>query len=264
MAIYTLQEASLELPDIFKDRTMNLFTLSENNASEFTFVVSRASANYDDTVQKVAARIISEMKTTVEAFENVTSQVIVVDGLPAVELFYHFENGGVRICQKQTVLLLHEEAGGKKIVCYIGTCPGQFSEYYQKLYQSVINSIKFNASGNEIKSVPVPPDSSDIYFSLDNDSKILSVHETVDALYRHVDLKRALNGNYLFYDNAGNSLHIAALNSEEPLRYALWTSTGKNLSSLAQIIGAAKGIEGPQELNSQALILAFLQRHKDA
>ena len=75
MATYTLQEASIELPDIFKDRTMNLFTLSENNASEFTFVVSRASAFHDDTVQKVASRIINEMTVTVRAFANVTSQL---------------------------------------------------------------------------------------------------------------------------------------------------------------------------------------------
>ncbi|WP_259568082.1 DcrB-related protein [Enterobacter sichuanensis] len=43
MAEYTLQEATLALPDVYKDRTMNLFALSENGASEFTFVVSRAS-----------------------------------------------------------------------------------------------------------------------------------------------------------------------------------------------------------------------------
>lgn len=43
MAKYILQEATLALPDVYKDRTMNLFTLSENGASEFTFVVSRAS-----------------------------------------------------------------------------------------------------------------------------------------------------------------------------------------------------------------------------
>lgn len=87
MAIYTLQEASLELPDVFKDRTMNLFTLSENNASEFTFVVSRASALHDDTVQKVAARVIQEMSTTVQAFNSVTSQLIVFDCLPTIEVF---------------------------------------------------------------------------------------------------------------------------------------------------------------------------------
>lgn len=44
MADYILQEATLALPDVFKDRTMNLFTMSDNGASEFTFVVSRATA----------------------------------------------------------------------------------------------------------------------------------------------------------------------------------------------------------------------------
>ncbi len=48
MAEYILQEATLALPDVFKDRTMNLFTLSDNGASEFTFVVSRASAKHED------------------------------------------------------------------------------------------------------------------------------------------------------------------------------------------------------------------------
>ncbi|MEB5972960.1 DcrB-related protein [Pantoea dispersa] len=263
MAIYTLQEASLELPDVFKDRTMNLFTLSENNASEFTFVVSRASALHDDTVQKVAARVIQEMSTTVQAFNSVTSQLIVVDGLPAVEAFYHFENGGVQIWQKQTILLLDDEPGGKKIVCYIGTCPGHFSEYYQKQYRAIIDSIKFNSQNSEAGSAPVASDSSDIFFSLDNDTKILTAHEGVNALYQHVDLKRALNGSYLFYDKAGNPLHIAALNNEEPLRYALWTSVGKNLSSLTQMIGIAKAIEGPEELSGEKQILAFLQRHRD-
>ncbi|MFB6324861.1 DcrB-related protein [Pantoea deleyi] len=78
------------MPDIFKGRTINLFTLSENNASEFTFVVSRASAVHDDTVQKVAARIIDEMSVTVPAFVNVTSRLVEIDNLPAVEFFYHF------------------------------------------------------------------------------------------------------------------------------------------------------------------------------
>ena len=38
MADYILQEATLALPDVFKDRTMNLFTLSDNGASEFTLL----------------------------------------------------------------------------------------------------------------------------------------------------------------------------------------------------------------------------------
>lgn len=265
MATYTLQEASIVLPDIFKDRTMNLFTLSENNASEFTFVVSRASAFYDDTVQKVAARIINEMSVTVPAFVSVTSQLIEIDNLPAVELFYHFENDGAEIWQKQSIVLLDDDAGGKKIVCYIGTCPGRFNDYYTKQYQEIINSIKFNScdSDSDHEPVPVAADASGVFFSFDNDNKVLTAHETVTLLYQNVDLKRALNGSYLFFDSAGSPLHIAALNNEEPLRYALWTSPHRKSSSLKHILGAAKAFEGPADLASEQHILAFLQRHED-
>jgi len=263
MATYTLQEASIELPDIFKDRTMNLFTLSENNASEFTFVVSRASAFHDDTVQKVAARIINEMSVTVPAFVNVTSQLIEIDNLPAVELFYHFENDGAEIWQKQSIVLFDDDAGGKKIVCYIGTCPGRFNDYYTKQYHEIINSIKFNSRDSDHEPVPVAADASGIFFSFDNDTKVLTAHETVTLLYQNVDLKRALNGNYLFFDSAGRPLHIAALNNEEPLRYALWTSPHRKNSSLRDVLGMAKAFKGPAELSSEQQILAFLQRHKD-
>jgi hypothetical protein len=263
MATYTLQEASIQLPDIFKDRTMNLFTLSENNASEFTFVVSRASAVHDDTVQKVAARIINEMSVTVPAFVSVTSQLIEIDNLPAVELFYHFENDGVEIWQKQSIVLLDDDAGGKKIVCYIGTCPGRFNDYYAKQYQEIIGSIKFNSRDSEHEPVPVAADASGIFFSFDNDIKVLAAHETVTLLYQNVDLKRALNGSYLFFDSAGNPLHIAALNNEEPLRYALWTSPHRKNSSVRDVLGMAKAFKGPADLASEQQILAFLQRHED-
>lgn len=69
MADYILQEATLALPDVFKDRTMNLFTLNDNGANEFTFVVSRASAKKEKNIQAVAARILREMEITVQEFQ---------------------------------------------------------------------------------------------------------------------------------------------------------------------------------------------------
>lgn len=115
MALCTLQEATLEIPDIYKDRTMNLFVLSENNASDFSFVVSRATAKFDDNVRSVAARLIKEMEMTVQNFNLISSVMTLVDGVPAVELFYHFENGNALVWQKQTVVLLDDNPAGKKM-----------------------------------------------------------------------------------------------------------------------------------------------------
>lgn len=111
--------------------------------------------------------------------------------------------------------------------------------------------------------MPIAADASGIFFSFDNDTKVLTAHETVTLLYQNVDLKRALNGGYLFFDSAGSPLHIAALNNEEPLRYALWTSPHRKSSSLRDVLGMAKAFKGPAELSSEQQILAFLQRHED-
>lgn len=86
MTHYVTQEAKFELPDAFKDRTMNLFTLSENNASEFTFVVSRATATPDDTLHKVAARLAKELENTVQGFQLASSTPGSIDGQPSVKV----------------------------------------------------------------------------------------------------------------------------------------------------------------------------------
>lgn len=144
MADYILQEATLALPDVFKDRTMNLFTMSDNGASEFTFVVSRATAKNEDKVHDAATRLARELEITVPDFRLESSQMTSIDGHPAVELFYQFKNDNSVIFQKQTVILLADHPGGQKMVCYIGTCPGEFSDYYHNQYQEIIRSIKFH------------------------------------------------------------------------------------------------------------------------
>lgn len=111
--------------------------------------------------------------------------------------------------------------------------------------------------------MPIAADASGIFFSFDNDTKVLTAYETVTLLYQNVDLKRSLNGSYLFFDSAGSPLHIAALNNGDPLRYALWTSPNRKNSSLKDILGMAKAFKGPADLASEQQILAFLQRHKD-
>ena len=146
MADYILQEATLALPDVFKDRTMNLFTMSDNGASEFTFVVSRATAKNEDKVHDAATRLARELEITVPDFLLESSQMTSVDGHPAVELFYQFKNDNSVIFQKQTVILLADHPGGQKMVCYIGTCPGEFSDYYHNQYQEIIRSIKEGAN----------------------------------------------------------------------------------------------------------------------
>jgi len=76
-------------------------------------------------------------------FHLESSEMLEVDGYPAVELFYQFKNDNHVIFQRQTLILL-DDLAGKKMVSYVGTCPGEFSEEHQKQYQQIIQSIKFH------------------------------------------------------------------------------------------------------------------------
>ena len=123
---------------------MNLLTHSDGGGSEFTFVVSRATAQADDKVHTVAARKIRELEMTLTDFHLESTQMMEVDSNPAVELFYQFKNDNHVIYQRQTIILLTDAAVGKKMVCYVGTCRGEFSDAYQKQYQEIIQSLKFH------------------------------------------------------------------------------------------------------------------------
>ncbi|WP_342754835.1 DcrB-related protein [Pantoea sp. MBD-2R] len=268
MATYQLQEAFLELPDIFKDRTMNLFTLSENNASEFTFVVSRASANLGDNLQSISSKLIKEMDITLQEFVLESSQPVLIDNQPAIEIFYHFKNGNAVIWQKQSVILLNDENRARKMVCFIGTCPDKFEEYYHNQYHAIINSIRFRYDEKD-DFVPeaLPAASEKVHFALDNDSKELFVFETLNGLYQHIDLQRALNGAYLFYDAAGNPLHIAPLPKvmeQETTRYALWTTSPKRAQQMSSVLLLCRSVKGSQVLNTTEAIAAFIQANRDA
>lgn len=122
---------------------MNLLTHSNQGGGEFTFVVSRSNAKADDKVHALAARKTRELEMTLIDFHLESSEMLEVDGYPAVELFYQFKNDNHVIFQRQTLILLDDPAG-KKMVSYVGTCLGEFSEEHQKQYQQIIQSIKFH------------------------------------------------------------------------------------------------------------------------
>ncbi|RYH35041.1 DUF1795 domain-containing protein [Enterobacter cloacae] len=262
MADYILQEATLALPDVFKDRTMNLFTLSDNGASEFTFVVSRASAKNEEKVHDAATRLVRELEITVHDFRLESSQMTSVDGHAAVELFYQFKNDNSVIFQKQTVILLDDHPGGQKMVCYIGTCPGEFSDYYHNQYQEIIRSIKLHKPAQTETKVMLAADSQGPFFALDSESKVLSVFENIQKLYGHLSLQRAKEGQYLLFEKQGQPLSIAPVPDSQPLRYALWKTSAEETHQLISQLSVCRQISGSGQLNTLDRIREYLMAQR--
>lgn len=102
------------------------------------------------------------------------------------------------------MILLADHPGGQKMVCYIGTCPGEFSDYYHNQYQEIIRSIKFHKPAQTDPKEMLAADSQGPFFALDSESKILRVFENIQELYGHLSLQRAKEGQYLLYEKKVN------------------------------------------------------------
>lgn len=123
---------------------MNVLTQIPGGSDEFTFIVSRTRAEPDDKVHDIAARTLRELNDTLVDFYLESTQMLTVDGYPAIELFYQFMNDNHVIYQRQTLILIDTANGGKKRVSYVATCPDEFSLRHQQQYQDIIQSIKFH------------------------------------------------------------------------------------------------------------------------
>lgn len=247
MPEYTLQDCIVTVPEVFHDRTMNLFTLSHTNANEFTFVISRATAHVGEDVISMSKRLVEELKTSMNEFSLIHSKEICLSGKNGSEIFYRFKSGQSTIFQMQRVVLVDDNGLGKKIICFIGTCPDAFNEYHNKVFNSITDSIRFDSNTNLSNNLrkQIPSDCTSLFFTFDRDSRELSVFSGIPDLYRGVNLTRAKHGDYLFFDKDGHSLMLAPVNSgDDSERYGLWEIDGEQRTNLVDSLLLAKSVRG--------------------
>lgn len=263
MSEYTLQDCNITVPDVFRDRTMNLFTLSHTNANEFTFVISRATAAAEDTLQSVSQRLSSELQATLQDLSLNHARLTELNGRQALELFYSFKSGERIIFQKQRVVLTSENNTGKKLLCFIGTCPDAFDDYHGRIYDNITDSITFpdDAPDSTARGSQIPADSQELFFSFDRDSRELNVFPSISDLYSSIDLSRARNGNYLFFDAVGEPLMLSPIpDGEHAGRFALWEMAGTRRLGLISSLLLARTVRGIDGLDTTEVVEAYLRQ----
>jgi len=263
MPDYTLQDCNITVPDAFHDRTMNLFTLSHTGANEFTFVISRATASADDSLESVSSRLSTELENTLEKLSLFHTRLIDLAEKQALELFYRFNSGQRVIFQKQRVVLIDEGNTGKKMLCFIGTCPDGFDDYHSGIYDRMTDSITFPGEGlpHAEAGGQIPGDSQAMFFTFDCDSREVSIFEGIAALYASINLERAKNGDYLFFDANGAPLTLAPVTSGNGAgRYALWENTDRKKGALISSLLLARSIRGTHEIQTIAALEDHISR----
>lgn len=255
----------IDLPAQFKDKTMHLFTADEAGGGTFTFVVSRAPMEVDDTVQTFATRLVSEMRKTLPRFELNYLHESEVDGVSAREIDYRWMSEGTQLYQRQTVVMSPVLERDRTAISFIGTTSKGFSRETEKTYLELVGSVALKRPGSSLfVAEPLDVAAVGYVFVLHEPTRILYALPSVAELYRH-DVTEMSSG-VAFYDGRGIrlSLQLAPDGMQgwpkpDGGALALWTTdplANAQLETLLDGVAAVKGSAGLSTIAAVRTVLA--------
>lgn len=92
MSIFHGNEFLISLPEVLKDKTVNVFALSDDGPSDFSVVISRERPQAGETLERFTERVTAALISRLPLFHVEKREVIRVDGQPAILLDYTWQS----------------------------------------------------------------------------------------------------------------------------------------------------------------------------
>ena len=264
MPKYEMNDAAIDLPANFTDKTMHLFTVDAAGSSSFTFVVSRAPMEKDDTVDTFVTRLVSEMRKTLPRFELKHLGVREVDGETAREVDYQWVSEGSLLHQRQTVVMSPVPGEQRMAISFIGTCPKSFTVERRAEYDTLIGSVVLKRpDGAAFMPSELGREKTGFVFVLHESSATLYVLTNMAELMCH-DVTEMSQG-VAFFEASGAPLTLRAAPEGQPAwkapdgrQFALWTADPKTAPSLHERLTGVKAVKGTAGIQSVAAVRSYL------
>ncbi|WP_166884660.1 DcrB-related protein [Massilia sp. CCM 8734] len=236
---YHSNHATFELPAQLKDKTMHMFTLSDNGPSEFSVVMSHADARGDDSLVNFADRLVTELGKSLPDFRLLGKAERTVDDTPAIELAYRWRSAGYLMHQRQVITMLpRTEAGDVHAMLIAATCLNPFTEEWNAAFDGILDSVKLRHKVAPASSAPAStaPALASTVFALSERRRTLHAFANQEEACRKTDAREVEHDAWAFFDAAGTPLHP---NFVVPNSGVLWRKAGSYLLEMRPERGAA-------------------------
>ncbi|MPN09400.1 hypothetical protein SDC9_156690 [bioreactor metagenome] len=139
---YSAQEFEIDLPQPFRDQTVNALLLGDGSLPSFNLVVSRDVLPKNETLASVVKKqlqVIAGQDKFKEMEPQKPRQVPLAGGgeLSGIEIFVRFKNGGNIIYQKHLYVLPDE----KRILIFVGTSRGLWEDKENLQWNNLMSSV---------------------------------------------------------------------------------------------------------------------------
>ena len=146
--LYRTNEFSFDLPASLNDRSVNIFSLTDDGVSEFSLVATRAPLGTGETIETYTDRQISGLTKTLSGFKVNERRGLLLKGVEAVFLSYIWSSNGSLMHQLQVSFVASsspEKTG--LVVMLTATCRNRFTPEWLGAFQNIIASINIRSAG---------------------------------------------------------------------------------------------------------------------
>lgn len=213
MPQYHANSATFELPGRLKDKTMHMFTLSDDGPSDFSMVISHADTQPGEQLQDFGTRLMTELGRALPRFQLRTMTERTLDGTPAIELEYSWRNDGNFMHQRQVVGLVEDAAEGSvQAILIAATCLKPFTDEWNAAFDDVLASVKLRRPLAAPPAAPVEtpavvnPSGLPFVFAFSDRRRMLQVYTNAEEACRRADAREVEQRAWDFFDADGEPL----------------------------------------------------------
>ena len=141
MSVFHANEFLANLPDALKDKTINMFTLTDEGPSEFSVVVSRDRYKNDD-LDAYIERQVAALLPRMPLFKVTKRERIVIDKQPALLIDCTWQSPQGKLFQRQVAIYFKPTS---HMLLITGSCKDPIKPRWEALFNEFLANFRLRS-----------------------------------------------------------------------------------------------------------------------
>jgi hypothetical protein len=137
MAIYRMNDAALELPEDWEDKSVNVFATSLSDPFPISLVINRDRMKPGQSLADFAEQRLDEMESMLKQFTMVERRQLEIAGTTALEAEFKWRSDAGLMHQKQTFI-----PRGERVLVVTVTVPRELREQQRTQIELILSSLQ--------------------------------------------------------------------------------------------------------------------------
>lgn len=139
MATYTMNDAMVDLPDDWEDKSVNVFATPLTNTFPVSIVINRDKMKPGQDVADFADQRLDEMESMMKQFTLLEKRQIDIAGTVALEAEFKWRSDAGLMHQRQLFI----PRGQERVLLVTVTAPRELRDKQREQVDSIISSLRF-------------------------------------------------------------------------------------------------------------------------